>query len=72
MKEFFNIDQRLIDLDTKALEKCEPVFKEIDKITKHNQHKVLSAFIKNGVSEAGRTLLKFTITKKRHEQLLVP
>ncbi len=52
MNQFFNIDERLLKLDIKALEKCEPVFKEIDKITKHNQHKVLSAFIKNGVSEA--------------------
>lgn len=52
MKEFFNIDERLLKLDELALEKCEPVFKEIEKITKYNQHKVLSAFIKNGVSEA--------------------
>ena len=52
MNQFFSIDERLIKLDAKALSKCEPVFKEIDKITKHNQHKVLSAFIKNGVSEA--------------------
>lgn len=52
MNQFFSIDERLIKLDELALEKCEPVFKEIDKITKHNQHKVLSAFIKNGVSEA--------------------
>ena len=52
MNQFFSIDERLIKLDEQALEKCEPVFKEIDKITKHNQHKVLSAFIKNDVSEA--------------------
>ncbi|MBO5909284.1 MAG: methionine gamma-lyase family protein, partial [Clostridia bacterium] len=52
MKEFFNIDARLLELDKLATEKCKPVFEEIEKITKHNQHKVLSAFIKNGVSEA--------------------
>lgn len=52
MKDFFNIDQRLLDLDKKALKKCLPVFEEIDDIVKYNQHKVLAAFIKNGVSEA--------------------
>ena len=52
MNEFFNIDERLLKLDKKALEKCEPIFKQIDDIVKYNQHKVLSAFIKNGVSEA--------------------
>jgi len=52
MKEFFNIDARLLELDKLATQKCKPVFEEIEETTKYNQHKVLSAFIKNGVSEA--------------------
>ena len=52
MKDFFNIDERLLRLDKEALEKCQPVFALVEDIVKHNQHKVLSAFIKNGVSES--------------------
>ena len=51
MTDFFNIDERLIALDKKALEMCRPVFDGIDKIARYNQHKVLAAFINNGVSE---------------------
>ena len=51
MKEFFNIDQRLLALDQKAREKCAPVFAKIDEIARYNQHKMLAAFINNGVSE---------------------
>ena len=51
MKEFFNIDESLLELDKKALEMCRPVFERIDEIARYNQHKVLSAFIKGGVSE---------------------
>ena len=49
--EFFKIDERLKSLDLKAMEKTEDIFKNIDKITEYNQQKVLSAFIKNRVSE---------------------
>ena len=49
---FFEIDEKLLALDRKALEKCSKQFKEIEEITEYNQLKVLSAFIKNGVSEA--------------------
>ncbi len=49
---FFNIDKKLLELDKLALEKCGAAFKEIEEITEFNQLKVLSAFIKNGVSEA--------------------
>ena len=52
MKQFFDIDDRLLALDIKARELCRPVFDEFDAISMHNQHKVLAAFIKNGVSEA--------------------
>ena len=52
MKDFFNIDERLLKIGEEALEMAEPVFKEIEKTTRYNQQKVLSAFIKNGVSES--------------------
>lgn len=51
MTDFFKIDERLISLDKKAREMCAPVFAEIDEISRYNQHKVLAAFINNGVSE---------------------
>ena len=49
---FFEIDNKLLELDKKALRKCEESFSRIEKITEFNQLKVLSAFVKNGVSEA--------------------
>ena len=49
---FFNIDERLLEFDKKALSDAREQFKKIDSITEFNQLKVLSAFIKNGVSEA--------------------
>lgn len=49
---FFNIDEKLLEFDKKALEKSKAQFERIDDITEFNQLKVLSAFIKNGVSEA--------------------
>ena len=52
MKEFFKLDEKLLELDIKAREMCNNAFMEIDKISMHNQHKVLSAFINNKVSEA--------------------
>ncbi len=51
MKEFFKIDESLLELDKKALLMCRPVFDGIDEIARYNQHKVLAAFINNGVSE---------------------
>ncbi len=50
--EFFNIDNRLLELDKKALELSREQFDRIDDITEYNQLKVLKAFIKNGVSES--------------------
>ena len=49
---FFNIDNKLTELDKKALERSEKQFERIDSITEYNQLKVLNAFIKNGVSES--------------------
>ena len=50
--DFFNIDTKLMEYDKAALEKSRPHFARIDDITEYNQLKVLSAFIKNGVSES--------------------
>ncbi|MBQ3052204.1 MAG: methionine gamma-lyase family protein [Clostridia bacterium] len=49
---FFNVNEKLLEFDKLALEKTKEKFAEIDDITEYNQLKVLSAFIKNGVSEA--------------------
>ena len=50
--KFFNIDERLLKLDAKALERSKREFERIDNITEFNQLKVLKAFIDNGVSES--------------------
>ena len=50
--KFFNIDERLLKLDAKALEGSKKEFERIDNITEFNQLKVLKAFIDNGVSES--------------------
>lgn len=49
---FFEINEKLLEYDKIALEKVKAQFEGIDDITEYNQLKVLSAFIKNGVSEA--------------------
>lgn len=49
---FFEIDKRLLEFDKKAMLDAKSQFEKIDSITEFNQLKVLSAFIKNGVSEA--------------------
>ena len=49
---FFKIDEKVQSAADKALEKINPQFKSIDEIAEYNQQKVLSAFIKNGVSES--------------------
>ena len=52
INNFFEIDEKLMQFDASAYEKCKEQFKRIDDITEYNQLKVLSAFIKNGVSES--------------------
>ena len=52
IKNFFNIDDELLNLDKQILKDLENRFAEIDDITEYNQLKVLKAFIENGVSEA--------------------
>lgn len=55
MLDFFEIPDELEALDQKATELISDKFKEIDKMTNHNQLKVLSAFIKNRVTESNFT-----------------
>ena len=52
IKNFFNIDDELLQLDKEIIDSLKQRFLEIDDITEYNQLKVLNAFIKNGVSEA--------------------
>ena len=52
MSSFFKINDRLLQAEARALEKCSAELKNREKITEYNQEKVLSCFIKNGVSES--------------------
>ena len=49
---FFEFNEKLLTLSEQAKIDCEKEFKQIDDIARYNQQKVLSAFIKNGVSES--------------------
>ncbi len=48
---FFDFDRQLLEYDKRACEAVRSQFEIIDKTTEFNQQKVLSAFIKNRVSE---------------------
>lgn len=50
--DFFNIDPKLRALGEQAEEKAREQFAQIDRVAQYNSEKVLSAFIKNGVSES--------------------
>ena len=52
MNTFFNIDEKLLAADKEVIEKLEDIFKKVDEITRYNQQKMLSCFIKNRVSES--------------------
>ena len=52
MSEFFAIDPALEALSAQAMETIAPRFAEIERITEHNQQKVLAAFLKHRVSES--------------------
>ncbi len=52
MKEFFKIDEKLLNLAEEIEEKYSEVFKGIEKIGEYNQYKVLKAFINHSVSES--------------------
>ncbi len=55
IKNFFQIDNELLELDKNILASLKDRFAEIEDITEYNQLKVLKAFIKNGVSESAMT-----------------
>ncbi|MBE6835486.1 MAG: hypothetical protein E7515_04465 [Ruminococcaceae bacterium] len=52
MSEYFSFSKRIDDLSEIALKKAEGQFREIERISKINQQKVLKAFIDHKVSEA--------------------
>jgi len=52
VEQFFQIDPYITATARKAQEKCREAFARIDEITEFNACKMLSAFIKNGVSES--------------------
>ncbi len=67
---FFEISERIKNLSSMALEKAKPVFKGIDEITEYNQHKVLSAFIRNRVDETDfNTTTGYGYSDKGREKL---
>ena len=49
---FFKFSDKILNAANKAEAELADIFKGIDKITEHNQNKVLKAFIDNGVSES--------------------
>jgi cystathionine beta-lyase family protein involved in aluminum resistance len=51
-QEFFKIDEKILRCSEKAMMKIAEPFLAIEETTEYNQLKVLSAFIKNGVSES--------------------
>ncbi len=48
---FFNFDEKLLSIDSEIINSTKEQFEKIDSIVQYNQQKVLSAFIKNRVSE---------------------
>ena len=48
---FFEIDEKILEIAEKAQAECGRMFERIDEIADYNGRKVLSAFIKNRVSE---------------------
>ena len=67
---FFEISEKIKNLSSIALEKAEPVFSGIDKLTEYNQQKVLSAFIRNRVDETDfNTTTGYGYSDKGREKL---
>ncbi len=52
MNKFFEIDDRIENLSEHAHQNCAEQFADIERISQYNGQKVLSAFIRHGVSEA--------------------
>lgn len=52
MNSFFTVDPKLESISNEVREGLRDVFAGIDRTTEANQHKMLSAFIRHGVSES--------------------
>lgn len=52
MTPFFNIDEKIRSAAAAAMKKAEKQFDAIEEVTEYNQQKVISAFIRHGVSES--------------------
>lgn len=52
MYSYFNIDEKTLKLSLDIEKKIEPYFSDIEDIQRYNQHKMLGAFNKAGVSES--------------------
>lgn len=52
MTPFFDIDEKIRSAAAAAMKKAEKQFAAIEEITEYNQQKVISAFIRHGVSES--------------------
>ena len=52
IRDYFQIDARLLELAEQAERNCAACFAEIDRTARHNAAKVLSAFAENRVSES--------------------
>ena len=52
IRDYFQIDARLLELAELAERNCAACFAEIDRTARHNAAKVLSAFAENRVSES--------------------
>jgi cystathionine beta-lyase family protein involved in aluminum resistance len=52
LDNFFELDEKILKMANQAEKECEGTFKIIDETLAFNEAKVLSAFIKNGVSES--------------------
>ena len=71
---FFELDPAVRQAGQDALERARPDFQRIDEITEYNQLKVLSAFIRHGVSESHfvSSLATATTTEARHLDRVSP
>ena len=52
MTPFFDIDEKIRSAAAAAMKKAEKQFAAIEEVTEYNQQKVISAFIRHGVSES--------------------
>lgn len=52
MTPFFDIDEKIRSAAAEAMKKAEKQFAAIEEVTEYNQQKVISAFIRHGVSES--------------------